>query len=142
MEEAGHKVEVFENGEVLLKRFKEKNSDLVILDVMMPGKDGFVICRELRELSNVPIVLLTAKDTDTDYIIGFTSGCDDYFAKPFSPIKLMMRINAILKRAKMENNQGGEGLVYGNLVMDIFAKKCEIEGKEIRLTSKIGRAHV
>lgn len=134
LEEAGHKVEVFENGEVLLKRFKEKNSDLVILDVMMPGKDGFVICRELRELSNVPIVLLTAKDTDTDYIIGFTSGCDDYFAKPFSPIKLMMRINAILKRAKMENSQGEEGLVYGNLVMDISAKKCEIEGKEVRLT--------
>lgn len=92
-------VEVFETGDALLKRFGETPADLAILDVMMPGTDGFNTCAKLRRASDIPIILLTAKDMDADYITGFTMGCDDYFTKPFSPIKLVMRVKSIFSRA-------------------------------------------
>ena len=82
----GYEVSLFEKGEDLLREFENAPSDLVILDVMMPGTDGFSVCSMLRKKSDVPIILLTARGTDADYITGFTLGCDDYFTKPFSPV--------------------------------------------------------
>jgi len=134
LEGAGHRVLAFENGEKLLSAFGEQAADLVILDVMMPGKDGFTICKELREISSVPIVLLTAKDADTDYIVGFGCGCDDYFTKPFSPVKLMMRVNAILKREGIEKKNEIERLSLGNLSLEIPSKRCQIGDRELKLT--------
>jgi DNA-binding response OmpR family regulator len=108
LEKEGYKTEAFENGDKLLEVFKTKPCDLVILDIMMPGTSGLIVCTKLRETSDVPIILLTAKDTEEDYISGLTLGSDDYFTKPFSPIKLMMRVKAILRRVDMykakENN--------------------------------------
>lgn len=121
LEEAGYQVTAFSEGGSLLNAFLQDPADLVILDVMMPGKDGFEISKSLRDISNVPIVLLTAKDTDMDYILGFTAGCDDYFSKPFSPIKLMMRVNAILKRQDMLIGSK-LGLQYSNIHMDLEGK--------------------
>lgn len=132
--EAGHEVQAFETGDALLKAFEEKEPDLVILDVMMPGTDGFTACTKIRKTSEVPILLLTARDTDADYITGFTAGCDDYFTKPFSPLKLTMRANAIIKRRKKETGEEGKDLRFLDLSLDPGMKVCKIKEKEVKLT--------
>ncbi|MGT2832766.1 response regulator transcription factor [Streptococcus halotolerans] len=91
-------VKTFETGDQLLLAFMEKQADLVILDVMMPGSDGFSIARKIRQVSQVPLFLLTALDSDQDYIDGFSTGIDDYLTKPFSPVKLALKVKAILTR--------------------------------------------
>jgi len=98
LENAGYIVEDFENGDTLLAAFSESPSDMVILDVMMPGSNGFVVCKELRKISYVPIILLTARDSDLDYATGLDLGSDDYLIKPFSPMALVMRVKAIFRR--------------------------------------------
>lgn len=133
LEEAGHTVKIFENGDLLFEEFKNQEPDLIILDVMMPGTDGFALTNKIREISELPILLLTAKDTDMDYIAGFTAGCDDYFTKPFSLIKLMMRVNAILKRENKTKKEFEE-LVFGDITLCSPLKKCKISGVEINLT--------
>lgn len=133
LEEAGHTVKIFENGDLLFEEFKKQEPDLIILDVMMPGTDGFAMTNKIREISEVPILLLTAKDTDMDYIAGFTAGCDDYFTKPFSLIKLMMRVNAILKREN-KLKKDTDDLVFGDISLSQQLKKCEINGVELNLT--------
>ncbi|MEJ1730833.1 response regulator, partial [Escherichia coli] len=88
----------FSDGDSLLRAFSAQPSDLVILDVMMPGRDGFIICSDIRSMSQVPIVMLTARDSDADYIAGLSLGSDDYFTKPFSPMKLVSKVKAIFRR--------------------------------------------
>lgn len=133
LEEAGHTVKIFENGDLLFEEFKNQEPDLIILDVMMRGTDGFAVTNKIREISEIPILLLTARDTDMDYITGFTAGCDDYFTKPFSLVKLMMRVNAILKRENKTKKESDE-LVFGDITLFPSLKKCEINEAEINLT--------
>ena len=95
-------VELFETGDQLLLRFMEEEADVVVLDVMMPGTDGFGTTAAIRKRSDVPIILLTARDSDKDFVEGFSSGADDYFTKPFSPVQLTLRIKAILSRKNKE----------------------------------------
>lgn len=102
LEKEGYLVEAFENGALLFDAFERKVCDLVILDIMMPGSSGLIICTKLRGISNVPIIMLTAKDTEEDYISGLSLGSDDYFTKPFSPVKLTMRVKAMLRRIEMD----------------------------------------
>lgn len=102
LENAGFLVEDFENGDLLLEAFSKNEADLVILDVMMPGSNGFVICKELRKISYVPIIMLTARDSDLDYVTGLDLGSDDYLTKPFSPMALVMRVKAIFRRLDFE----------------------------------------
>ena len=102
LENAGYAVEDFENGDLLLRAFDESPADLVVLDVMMPGSNGFVVCRELRKKSTVPIIMLTARDSDLDYATGLDLGSDDYLIKPFSPMALVKRIEAIFRRIEFE----------------------------------------
>jgi len=102
LENAGYVVEDFENGDLLLEAFAENPADLVVLDVMMPGSNGFVVCKELRKKSSVPIIMLTARDSDLDYATGLDLGSDDYLTKPFSPMALTMRIKAIFRRMEFE----------------------------------------
>ena len=102
LENAGFVVEDFENGDLLMAAFEDKPADLVVLDVMMPGSNGFVVCRELRKKSTVPIIMLTARDSDLDYATGLDIGSDDYLTKPFSPMALVMRIKAIFRRIDFE----------------------------------------
>ncbi len=136
LEEAGHAVSVFENGESLLAAFVEKEPTLVILDVMMPDMDGFTVCSKLRKLSEVPIILLTARDTDADYITGYTAGCDDYFTKPFSPLKLTMRVNAIVKRAlKEQQTAQSKKLSLEDVALEPALKRCTIHQQEVKLTN-------
>jgi len=102
LQKAGHIVEDFENGDLLFAAFNNEPADMVVLDVMMPGSNGFIICRKLREKSTVPIIMLTARDTDLDYATGLDLGSDDYLIKPFSPMALVRRIEAVFQKKSME----------------------------------------
>lgn len=114
LESSGYKVEDFESGDLLLEAFSEHPADLVVLDVMMPGSNGFVVCKALRKISTVPIIMLTARDSDLDYATGLDLGSDDYLIKPFSPMALVKRIEAIFRRIAFEkqkyikNSEGDE----------------------------------
>ena len=88
----------FENGDALLEAFARKPAELVILDIMMPGTDGLEVCRRLRGLSDLPIILLTARDSELDYVMGISQGGDDYLTKPFRPTILLMKVKALLRR--------------------------------------------
>ena len=101
LEAAGYEVALFSTGDALFEAFHRREADLVILDIMMPGTDGLTICKQLREISDVPIVILTAKDSEMDYLHGLAIGGDDYLTKPFSPAMLVMRVKALLRRVDM-----------------------------------------
>ena len=105
LQDSGYDVEIFENGELLYEQFLKKNSDMVILDIMMPGKDGLEICKMLRKISRVPILMLTARDTENDFVLGMSIGSDDYITKPFRPTILLMKIKAIFRRIELEREQ-------------------------------------
>jgi len=105
LENAGYEVTDFSTGDLLLEAYKESPADMVILDVMMPGSNGFVICKELRKLSTVPIIILSARDSDLDYATGLDLGSDDYLVKPFSPMALIKRVEAIFRRIGFEQEK-------------------------------------
>lgn len=139
LENDGYNVTAFENGDKLLATFLEAPCDLIILDVMMPGKDGFMICAELRKTSTVPIIMLTARDTDIDYATGLSLGSDDYFTKPFSAISLVMRVKAIFRRIEFErqNNvahDNGKALSFGDIVVDEKTVGVTVQGEPVSLT--------
>ena len=134
----GYSVVDFESGDLLLEAFHKKPCDLVILDVMMPGTDGFEVCTMIRQKSIVPIIMLTARDSDMDYITGITLGSDDYFTKPFSPMALVMRVKAIFRRIDFEKNQkqeiGSERLQFGNVLINTSNKTISQDSQPIDLT--------
>lgn len=136
LEKEGYIVETFVTGDELLKRFEEKPSDMVILDVMMPGTDGFSVCAKLRQKSSVPIIFLSAKDKEIDYVTGIATGSDDYFTKPFSPVTLVMRVKAIFRRIEMENAPKTDNLPagYGDVVLNHSQKIASKDGIDIGLT--------
>lgn len=135
LEEEGYEVETFETGDALLEKFKQKPSDLVILDVMMPGTDGLSICNTIRKFSSVPILILTARDTTADYVTGITLGCDDYFTKPFSPVMLTMRVKAMFRRVELDKAiPYDEKLEYGDIEIMPKQKVAKCRGEDLRLT--------
>ena len=135
LQEEGYTVEVFETGDALLERFREKPSDMVILDVMMPGTDGLTICNMIRKQSSVPILILTARDTAADYVTGITLGCDDYFTKPFSPVMLTMRVKAMFRRVELDKAISyDEKLEYGDIVIMPKHKVAKCKGEDLKLT--------
>ena len=107
----GYDVSAFVTGDALFAQFARDPCDLVILDVMMPGSNGFTICRAIRERSTVPIIMLTARDSDLDYATGLSLGSDDYFTKPFSAMALVMRVKAIFRRIEFDR---AEAQISGN----------------------------
>ena len=108
LENSGYIVEDFQTGDLLLEAFNESQPDLVILDVMMPGTNGFIICKELRKTSYVPVIMLTARDSDLDYATGLDLGSDDYLTKPFSPMALVMRVKALFRRMEFDRQIYGK----------------------------------
>jgi len=111
LENAEYRVEAFENGDLLLAAFAERPSDLVVLDVMMPGSNGFTVCKELRRVSTVPIFMLTARDSDLDYQTGLDLGADDFFTKPVSAMTFVMRVKALFRRIEYERAEGRREVV-------------------------------
>lgn len=133
LREDGIEVELFETGDQLLLRFLEAPADVVVLDVMMPGSSGFTIAENLRKRSDVPIILLTARDSDSDFLEGFSAGADDYFTKPFSPLKLSLRIKAILSRQVKQ--EGGKELSYKGLQLSSKNRSAIYQDSNIKLTN-------
>lgn len=135
----GFVVTDFENGDVLLAGFHDAPCDLIILDVMMPGSNGFAICSEIRKISTVPIIMLTARDSDLDYATGLSLGSDDYFTKPFSAVSLVMRVKAIFRRIEYERQNKSEQninmkICFGDIVLDEGNVTATVHGEITSLT--------
>ena len=124
------------NGEDALKEVEENRFDIVLLDVMMPKKDGFDVCREVRKFSNVPIIMITARGEDYEKIMGLEIGADDYIVKPFSPGEIIARINAILRRITPKNDDSEKIFSFDNLEIDLNNFTVKINNKIISLTKK------
>ena len=130
----GFEVIEAENGEEAVDLFFEKNDiALIILDVMMPKMDGWQVCREIRQYSKVPIIMLTAKSDEKDELLGFELGIDEYISKPFSPKILVARVEAILRRT---NNIGEENVEIGGISINKTAHEVMVDGKVIELSYK------
>jgi DNA-binding response OmpR family regulator len=108
--------------------------DAVLLDLMLPGRDGLDVCREVRARSDVPIVVLTARGEEADRVMGLELGADDYLAKPYSPRELLARIRAVVRRAKGRAGPATEAVKVGGLLVDPAARRVVLDGKEIVLT--------
>ncbi len=135
LEKKNYKVLEAENGlEAMQIFYEDKDISLVILDVMMPKMDGWQVCREIRQSSKVPIIMLTARSDERDELQGFESGVDEYISKPFSPKILVARVEAILRRSHTALKE--EKMDAGGIVMDKAAHQVTIEGREIELSFK------
>lgn len=125
------------DGETALELGLKENPDLILLDCMLPGMDGFDVCRKLRERTSVPIIMLTAKSEEIDKVLGLELGADDYITKPFSVREVMARVKAQLRRINYEENEhadSGKQLVFGDLVIDREAYEVSLAGEVINLT--------
>lgn len=123
-----------ENGEQAVDLFfEEKEIALIILDVMMPKMDGYQVCKEIRQYSKVPIIMLTAKSDERDELLGFELGVDEYVSKPFSPKILVARVEAVLRRSKSSEDEVYE---IGGIILDKAAHMVKIDGEEIELSFK------
>ena len=140
LEQDGMEVDCAYDGIEAIEKAKANEYDVVLLDVMLPGHDGFEVCQTIREFSEMPIIMLTAKGGDMDKILGLEYGADDYITKPFNILEVKARIKAIMRRnskkaaksAKPENNM----LVRGDLKLDREGRRVFIQEKEINLTAK------
>lgn len=121
------------NGSTGLRLAYEQRPDLILLDVMLPGMDGWEVCARLREMSDVPIIMLTAKTTENDKLRGFRLGVDDYVTKPFSFAELVARIQAVLSRAKATGSKTGY-LIHGDVTLDTEKYQAYLNGSELGLT--------
>jgi len=132
----GFEVETFYDGQSILDAFNKKEADMLILDIMMPGVDGYSLCSQIRSKSSVPIIIVSAKDAEPDKIAGLTLGCDDYMTKPFSPMELIARIKSIFRRIELDkaNQNTGETIHIADIVIDNAIKKATISGNDIGLT--------
>lgn len=125
------------DGEEVIKRFQEEEFTIILLDVMMPKKDGFEVCREIRRLSNVPVIMITARGEDFERIMGLDIGADDYIVKPFSGAEVMARIRAILRRVDcLVQAAPPKYLVYDNLRVCLENADVMIENQKVALTKK------
>lgn len=132
---AGYEVVTAESGEEGLRVAKRERFDLLLLDVMLPGMDGFEVCKELRKNSAVPILLLTARGEEIDRVIGFELGADDYVTKPFSPRELLGRVKAILRRTKKgPESHDDETYTFGPLSINFITYEVLRDGNQIDLT--------
>lgn len=132
----GYKVVEAVDGIDAIGKVKEHQFDLVIMDVMMPKLDGFSACKEIRKVSQVPILMLSARGEEYDKLFGFEMGIDDYVVKPFSPKEVMARIAAILNRNKSNEKQTDQLFVYRELLVDPIGRIVKVKGQKADLTPK------
>ena len=138
LEQEGMKVDCAYDGEEALKLAKENIYDILLLDVMLPKYDGFEVCRQIREYSDVPIIMLTAKGDDMDKILGLEYGADDYITKPFNILEVKARIRAILRRTgrKKTEREDDKIIVKGEMKIDCESRRVVIGEQETNLTAK------
>lgn len=135
LEKENYWVTAVEDGKEALEEFSRRTYDLIVLDLMLPKVSGEQVCRAVRDVSDVPIIMLTAKGEIEDRIIGFELGADDYLIKPFSPRELVARVRALLRRVHSDREPLREEMVYGDLVIDMTGHKVTIGGEEVDLTA-------
>lgn len=123
------------DGKEALAKFYNEDVDIVLLDVMMPYKDGFEVCKEIRKTSNVPIIMVTARGEDFEKIMGLEIGADDYIVKPFSPNEVMARVKAIMRRINLEEEKT-DLVKYDNLEVNLKTYKVLIDNNNVNLTKK------
>ena len=131
----GMKLDCLSDAEKGLKRFKISDPDLLLLDVMLPGKNGFDVCAEIRKTSNIPIIMLTARGDVLDRISGLELGADDYIGKPFEPRELVARIQSFLRRVDQEVKSSDGVLKFDGLTLDTNSRTAEVDGQSVDLTS-------
>lgn len=138
LEQDGMEVDCAYDGEEALSLARQNQYDMVLLDVMLPKMTGFEVCQQIREFSNVPIVMLTAKGDDMDKILGLDYGADDYITKPFNILEVKARIKAIMRRTvrKGEDKESKRMVENGGMRLDCDGRRAYVEGKEINLTAK------
>ncbi|MBZ4665999.1 response regulator transcription factor [Mahella sp.] len=136
MQNEGFEVLEASDGQQALELFEQYPTDLVILDVMLPHVDGWTVCRQIRQASQVPIIMLTARGEENDKLFGFDLGVDDYVVKPFSPKELVARVKALLKRSHGNTNAQDHVIRYGNLSIEPLSRRVAINDQDIILTPK------
>lgn len=134
LERQGFKTIAVYNGRQALDLARQHRPSFVILDLMLPHLDGWEVCRELRRASDVPILMLTAREEELDRVVGLSMGADDYVVKPFSPRELVARVKAILRRARPQASQPQGQLAQGGLVLDLQKRKVTLHGQPVTLT--------
>jgi DNA-binding response OmpR family regulator len=137
LKNAGYRVNTVGTGQEALDLLGHDRPDLVVLDLMLPDVDGIEVCRRIRRGSDIPILMLTARDEDVDKIIGLEVGADDYLTKPFNPRELVARVKSILRRAVPERREPQERqLKHGRLEIDAGRREVHVDGKEVQLAPK------
>lgn len=138
LEQDGMEVDCAYDGEEALQMIRDKEYDIILLDVMLPKLTGFEVCQQMREFSNVPVVMLTAKGDDMDKILGLEYGADDYITKPFNILEVKARIKAIMRRTKKKapEKEARRVVDKGELHLDCESRRLNIGGREINLTAK------
>lgn len=134
LEHDGFTVRAFETGDLLLEAYKNQKPDLVILDIMMPGTNGLDVMKSIRQYDNIPIIMLTARDSDVDFIKAFNLGTDDYFTKPFSPIKLSLHVKALFKRLDEKAIKNNTQYQFLDLILDTEKRIALLSNEEMPLT--------
>ena len=133
----GYEVEIAEDGALALAAFRERGADILLLDLMLPGMPGTEVCRQLRLTSQVPIIMLTAKDSEVDIVVGLELGADDYVTKPYSTRELLARMRAVLRRRSPEESDLDERILTGGRVtLDIDRHTVSVDGAEINMPLK------
>ena len=136
LEREGMTVEAVGDGETALESFRSTSPvDLAILDIMLPGIDGITLCQEIRRTSDIPIVMLTARDSETDVVVGLTVGADDYVTKPVSPVELVSRVRAHLRRRRMDAQAANLKYEFPGLVVDLSRRRVWVDGEQVDLTA-------
>lgn len=136
LEKEGFKTSIAPNGSKALSMFRESAPSIVILDIMMPEMDGWQVCREIRRISNIPIIMLTAKGETFDKVLGLELGADDYMVKPFEPKELIARVKAVLRRFESKDTQTMKEIVFPNLSINLSNYELKITGNIIEIPPK------
>lgn len=136
LEREGFDVAEAPDGETALRLIEERPPDLILLDVMLPGTDGHEVCRRVARRHDVPVLMLTALSSESDLLIGFEAGADDYLTKPFSPKVLVARVRAILRRGQGMPEDEAEILVHGDITMDLRMREVRIDDRPVELTGR------
>ncbi|OPY58968.1 MAG: Transcriptional regulatory protein SrrA [Pelotomaculum sp. PtaU1.Bin035] len=136
LEKEGFQVEEAWDGQDALAKLHATSPDLIILDIMLPKMDGWTVCREIRKNKATPIIMLTAKGEEFDRVLGLELGADDYVCKPFSPIELVARVKAVLRRSTLAGQASSKVLSYPGMIVDYNSHRVEVDGCEIALAPK------
>jgi DNA-binding response OmpR family regulator len=136
LKRAGYQVAMVDDGHKAIRQIEEQMPDLLILDVMLPGMNGYDVIRWLRDRSDTPVIMLTARREEADRIAGLEMGADDYVVKPFSPQELVSRVRAVLRRSQCGNAGAEDALEFADLSISSQSRQVSLQGQDITLTSK------